>query len=392
MPVDYLQIQNQIKDYGDKAFTRERELGEKRRLGLETLIAHARDLEALQARVERALGFNSSLRCARPTTEALDARFPLPPGPPEVTLLAADGSQINPDRHAAVDFCVINVGALQMRMGSSAPPQASVRSRLLDVDELYVDEGLISEGTVALKRDLAERRYLVDLVQDAPPPVITLTDGQLELFREPRPTPEFDRAFEDYLKVLAELSETGAATAGYVDRPRSDLVARLLELALLPEDQLERAGKERKLGRLADTSLFQELLPTPGDRSAVFAIQSPSAQKFTARLSLHFFYLNVGRPGKPSLVRVEIPEWVASNAEMLKDLQAVLVAQCRILGARPYPYALHRAHEVAKVAFEEKERLEEILSSELQRRGLGLGQKSNKQFHKESSGRTRYAP
>ena len=108
----------------------------------------------------------------------------------------------------------------------------------------------------------------------------------------------------------------------------------------------------------------------PGARSAIFALQSGSAENYTGQLALHFFYLNAGTEHHPWLARVEIPAWVAWSQPSVDALQAVLVAQCRILGSRPYPYLLHRAHETALVKMEEKEQVTQMIALELRRRGL----------------------
>jgi hypothetical protein len=304
-----------------------------------------------------------------------------------VTLLAADGSQIFPDRHGEVEFSLVNVGAFQMRPGET--PREFIRSHLIYHDELYTPNGLISDEAVSLMRDLEERRLLAELASQIPKPVVTLTDGQLELFGEPRETAEFKRAFKEYLEVLGDLHRLGLSTAGYVDRPRGDLVIRLLELLLLPGDALRQAGRERPLAGVTDETLFTTILQNPGERSAVFSIQSISAHRFEGDLALHFFYLNVGLPGRPYLARVETPAWVVRDAELLSSLHGVLLAQCRILGPKPFPYVLHRAHEVAVVSFEEKDRLVEMIQAELSAQGI-FTEKSNKQFHKDHQGRTRH--
>jgi hypothetical protein len=87
-----------------------------------------------------------------------------------------------------------------------------------------------------------------------------------------------------------------------------------------------------------------------------------SAQTFTGEIAIHFFYLNVGRELAPSLVRVEIPRWVAEDEALTGMLHAVLLAiSATSWAARPYPYALHRSHEVAVVRFEEKEQLKTMI-------------------------------
>jgi hypothetical protein len=192
-----------------------------------------------------------------------------------------------------------------------------------------------------------------------------------------------------YLDGLERLSELGVITAGYVDKPGANLVTRLLEVISTPDTELAEIRRIHPFRGVSDIDLYRDIL-APGERSAVFAIQSHSAGNYKGGLELHFFYLNVGRPGKPSLARVEIPAWVLEQPERLDILQAILVDQCRVMGGRSYPYVLHRAHETALVSQQEKEQVTQMIASELQKRGLSpLGQ-SGKQAAKELAGRTRY--
>ena len=126
-----------------------------------------------------------------------------------------------------------------------------------------------------------------------------------------------------------------------------------------------------------------------GHRSAVFGLQSSSRLHYTGDLALHFFYLNVGDMKHPSLVRVEFPKWVADDPEKLNLLHAALLQQCRVMGARPYPYILHRAHEIAVVKFEEKKQVEARLAMELRQSGGEVEDGSNKQSAKDLPGRKR---
>ena len=50
----------------------------------------------------------------------------------------------------------------------------------------------------------------------------------------------------------------GAVTAGYVDKPASDLVVRMLELSAL--EDLRQAGKVRPWIGLSDAGLFRDQL------------------------------------------------------------------------------------------------------------------------------------
>lgn len=104
---------------------------------------------------------------------------------------------------------------------------------------------------------------------------------------------------------------------------------------------------------------------------------------------MNFFYLNVGNAQVPSLARVEIPAWVATRKQMLDDLHAILIHQCRLMGTRPYPYLLHRAHETAVVGFEERDQVTQMILFELRKHGLGSGKISHKQAAKNLAGRIR---
>jgi hypothetical protein len=283
------------------------------------------------------------------------------------------------------------VGAIQVRIGTPDPPQITVSSQLFYDEQLYTLSGTLSEAQVALMRDLSERKWLADLVRNAPAPVITFTDGPMELWgaKDTQDSQDFQRSLQEYQQVLTDLQEMGVTTAGYVDKPAANLMVRLLEVASLSEEQLPQVKRLYPLRGVLDRQLFQRLL-APGERSAVFAIQSRSGEHYLGGLALHFFYLNVGRTGRPWLARVEIPAWVAADSRRLDDLQAVLVQQCRVLGSRPFPYLIHRAHEAAVVSLEEKEQVEQMIANELSRRGVEMDEESNKQFAKDQAGRTRY--
>jgi hypothetical protein len=231
---------------------------------------------------------------------------------------------------------------------------------------------------------------LADMAIQAAHPVVALTDGTLELFREPQESPAFQKLYHEYIAELRKLSGMGVITAGYVDRPRADLVVRLLELIMVSEEDLGKISNLRPLVGVRDADLFRNMLQ-PGDRSAVFAMQSVSSRDFDGLIALHFFYLNVGRPQGTYLARVEIPASVAQDNSALDLLHSTLVEQCRHLGNKPYPYALHRAHEIAVVRMDDKQHIEEMIALELRNQGLDVGGKSFKQAHKDQSGkRTRY--
>ncbi|MEW6716037.1 MAG: DNA double-strand break repair nuclease NurA [Chloroflexota bacterium] len=393
MSLDFKQLHQQVKQLGENAVIRQKHLQNLRVTARELLNQNAERASQLRKKVLMvARNVDPDIRCALPLNEALNTSFPLPDLPNTATVIAADGSQINPNRHAEVNYCVINVGAIQMSYSSSTPPRPTIYSELLYDEKLYTPRGMLTEGLVALTRDLNERQVFVELAKEASEnPVITFTDGPMELWgaKEPPGSLTFQESLHKYLKILTQLQKLNVITAGYVDKPSADLVIRLLEVAMTPEPDLENIRTSRPLRGVTDRDLFAQIL-SEGKRSAMFSLQSKSAKEYSGPLALHFFYLNVGQHDHGWIVRVEIPAWVAEDATMLEALHAILIHQCRILGGRAYPYLLHRAHEVAVVHRDEKEQLTQMIIQELRRRGVQVGEKSQKQAVKDLPGRTSY--
>jgi hypothetical protein len=380
MPVNYQQIQAQIVDYAAKAQKWQQDLDSVRRQSLQLLQLSSESQDQLTDKILAAASSNPNLRCAMPGSEKLNAVFSLPLGYSPATMLAADGSQVIPSRHRQVEFGVINISTVSMRKGSGLAPKITVNSEMLDLDLIHSEAEAASEGFIALLRDVAERRVLAREAARETAPVITLTDGGLELFREPKITESYTRKLQEYLQVLNELMTTGAITAAYVDKPGSGLVMKMLAIA---------AGSDNdRFTGFPDRLLFSEILLQPGDRSALFKIRSSSADQFTGELTLYFFYLNISKTGQPDIVRVEVPAWVAEDSAKMLLLHASLVEQAWLL-ANPYPYVLHRAHEEAVITFDDSSRLEEMIIAQLLKDGVKVGRRSNKQTQKDSGGRRR---
>ena len=397
MSLDFRQVQEQVRQLGEQASGRQELLKNLRQWARDLLKEYSDQQPALREKVRRVVASHDPyLRCAVPPDpgvrppEPLDAAQPLPPLPTRASILAADGSQIPVDRHAEVLYSLVNVGAIHMRLQSGEPPQLTVRSQLLYDEEIYKNHRMITDAFLARLRDVQERGILAELAQSAAPPVITFTDGPVELWgADEGDGSGAPNQISQYLHTLQQLEQMGASVAGYVDKPTADLVVRLLEVAVTPENELKEIKEQFPLNGVSDYALFQSLLH-PGERSVVFAFQSPQARQYKDGLALHFFYLNVGREGHPWLARVDIPAWVAGDAQRLDVLQAVLVDQCRMMGSRPYPYLLHRAHETAVVTLDDREQVTQMIALELRRRHVEVGEVSQKQGSKDLSGRTRY--
>ncbi|MCW5877854.1 MAG: DNA double-strand break repair nuclease NurA [Anaerolineales bacterium] len=392
MPINYLDLRQQAKAEALKAKTALKQVEERRAVAAALLEQRASDLEAIRQSVADVAHLDPRLRCALPSSEPLTHAGGLPAAPTAYTLIAADGSQINPNAHAPLHYFLVNLGAIRLQGGGDQAPDVFTHSDLHVAE--YTRSGGYSEEQVSLERDKGERKLVAELAESAAQqPIITLTDGPLELWGEKAAGYGDDKAFSEhlseYLAMLEQLHQRGAATAGYVDKPRADLLVRMLEVLQLPEGSDAQALRARPLRGVTDAHLLRDLLQ-PGERSAVFGIQSQSAGRYFGHLALHFFYLNVGKPGAPWLARVEIPGWVASNPALLDALHAVVVSQSQILGSYTYPYVLHRAHEIALVKYEEHEQVAQLIINELRAMGVEPGELSQKQAAKNLPGRRRF--
>ena len=122
MPINFQQIYTRIREIAAGAEETNRTLEERRALARNFLATYANELDLLKKKVETAVAVDSNLRCAVPFNEPLTATYPPPAPVPDVTVIAADGSQINPDRHASIQFSIINVGIIIMKLHSGCAP------------------------------------------------------------------------------------------------------------------------------------------------------------------------------------------------------------------------------------------------------------------------------
>ena len=391
MPIDYQQVYEKIQEIGKGLRERRRTLEERRARVWELLNIYNLELDLLNSLVDSAKQADPNIRCARPLPagEPLVSSQPQPASVTQATIIAADGSQILPDRHAAIQYYVINVGALAMRIGSGTSPEVFTDTELHILDEF--EDTVFSESQIALQRDVSERKKLLEVAQKYAAPFIALTEGQLELWgaADIDNSRDFEKTLNDYLNALKEMENQKIVTSGYVDKPGANWVVRLMEVATIPKDELRNLRKHRPFLGVTDRWLFGNILGRH-ERSAIFALQAKSAEKYKASIAIHFFYLNVGDEQKPVIVRVDVPLWVVQNKEALDMLHCALIEQTQIMSHRPFPYLLHRAHETAVVSMREKEQVDQMLALAIRNNGGEIGEISGKQSAKDLKGRKRY--
>ena len=374
MALELNKLTHAVDALGANAARRLAELDERLPAATATLDAIGVADDELQRKVQAALRFRWA--GAIPTAEPVNAALPLPAHPPRANVIAADGSQIYPDRHGVALYYLINVGSIVFRHGRPEAPSTDSQPQVFYEDaDLYEEAGgQIPSVMIDAERDVRELGELARLAEAEArsAPTVTLLDNGLLLYitLQTQNQKLSDAVLGNYLDRLDRLRRSGAAAAGVVDRPRAAGVVRLLRLATLAGNEIAEE-QLRDLGsflHITDGMLFGFL--KPGERSALFVNASPANQdQYRPRgHAIYFFYLNAGRSGKDSLLRVEVPEWVADDRPRLDLVHAAIVEQCRVSGG--FPYVLMRAHELAVVTMNERREFDKMVTGALIRRGL----------------------
>jgi len=313
--------------------------------------------------------------------EGLDQRYTATPTPTDFTVMGSDGSHIDVDRHHSTRCYLINIGSAVITYGSA--PDASLTSS----PHLYSEDKDLAitppgggreqpvEGTIlGIKRSVEECYCLADLAAGMPAGsnCLALLDGTLILWGL-EAYPEFvtDVLLNDgLLRCLDDMkklnSQRKLALASYISFPRSTDVVNVLRLAICPHDVVDsdrlcKSCMSRECDKVAgvrDRDLFLNRLDS-GERSALFISPSKIARERYGEHRVYFFYLKVG----DEVARIEIPQWVAENKELLNLTHSLVLDQC--WRGHGYPVVLSEAHEQAVVTGADRENFWELVESSL---------------------------
>ena len=308
--------------------------------------------------------------------------FPAPPPPRNFAVAAADGSDIPPDRHSPTHFSVINTGSVFLQYGDAPGAEMSTRAQLLFAEDLWLlgesEEEYIEkeiEGPLlAARRAVEELAALWEVCQARAMPIVALDDGQLILWpiqKEPRPIRE--QLVGPFIATLEKFRQAGIPVASYISFTNAkDIVYALRSWACqgatirceVCDCPLAMRKMSLDLKDVRDRNLFDSLLP--GERSDVFVPESPILADYGSH-SIEFFYVNVGG----EIARIEAPQWVMRDRQLLDLVHAVVVDQCRrSVAYPPYPPILQEAHEQAVISTSDRRVIEQMVEEALQRQGM----------------------
>ncbi|MFC2041173.1 DNA double-strand break repair nuclease NurA [Chloroflexota bacterium] len=312
--------------------------------------------------------------------EGLARHYKVPPLPAEFTVIATDGSHIDVDRHRSTRCYLINIGSVVLYYGYSPGAVLESLPCLYAGDEDLViasnkgREQPIEGPLLGVKRSVDECQRLAELAAEMPPgsSTLALLDGSLILWGL-EAYPEFvteallDRGFLSCLEEVRKLNKgRRLALASYISFPRSTDVVNALRVAICPHDPPDcdrycPPGEKRDcdtVGGVQDSQLFLDLL-SPGERSALFISQSSVVKRRYGEHRVYFFYLRLD----DEIARVEIPQWVADNNDLLNLTHSLVLDQCR--RGHGYPVALSEAHEQAVVTTADRENFWQLVESSL---------------------------
>jgi hypothetical protein len=338
-------------------------------------------------------------RSARPFSEnePLDSHIPAPAPPPQATLIAADGSQIMPDRHAAHLYYLINVGGIIYYHGNSQTPETFSQPEIFypESDET-IDNFNDTPGAVSIERDRQEIETLARKTianRHNAEPLLALLDQRLLYWPIGTAGVADNAVVTEWGEHMTAMRHAGALLCGYIDRPGTSAVMTLLRSIVgLSDAQFnwKELGQRKATQGVTDADVFSQILG-PGERSAVFANISDANDVFMAQDAANevcFFYLNPGLSGQ-NIARVDIPRWVAEDEGAVTAVHSLLIDQCRIMGN--YPYVIARADEMAVVGRQDAGELNFMIDVIMERHGIS-NDITSKQGSKELArgGRTRH--
>ena len=333
---------------------------------------------------------------ARTGPEGILASIPPPSLSGDWMAVSVDGSHIDVDRHLPLRCYLINLGGCAITYGANPDCRFFSEPSLATGDaDLYLrpDDGSnaetpISGALLGALRTVREVERLADAVEASPPsvPVLALLDGTLafwDIQRGNYPRYVVDSLVNDRLRgALARLRDASrshrpVALAAYTSRPQTTEVAGAVRACLCVSNVVEctrRCSARRSdlaqcdnAAGYDDRELFDALLE-PGHRSPLYQT-GRRASHFALDLAVgaewsRFYYINSGT----EVARVEVPDWVAEDPELLALGHSMLAKQCELgLG---YPVVISEAHEQAVVSGRDREEFRRLTLMLMEQSGL----------------------
>ncbi len=290
-----------------------------------------------------------------------------------VPVMAADGSQITPNRDYSVPVGAVQVGWFVNGHDPAVPYEKDLRFEVLlpeDAGDAAAATGEDAEGfpdlQVNVRRFEMECESLVaglERLADRAPMAVAFFDGSFVISFAALLRPALRLRYVNAVRGLLAASErTGVPVVGYVDGSRSRDMAGMLH-ALAPHTPPPTAGDAVLLGsRMAWGDRSEAFLCARDD--GLFERLDPALDYYDR---VAFVYVKVSQDNPPA--RVEVPSWVL-GAGLLERVVDVVRAEC--VAGTGYPYAMETADALAVITMADRERFYRAYQEFLEALGIRL--------------------
>jgi hypothetical protein len=293
--------------------------------------------------------------------------FKIKKEPTEYIAIASDGSEVPISEDFFFPYYIINIGFMVLKYGKDhfffADSNAKIYFEENEVYEKVGDKSFLVRGELLSSKMLLEESkksgellkdfYVVDI------PILILFDGTLIQWEIKETSPIYKNNFiQDFQKFIQIAEQLKNPIAGYISGTHSRDVIEMIKIFL---EMRNAKFNEQLFSIIKDRDLY-EIILQKGERSAIFRSNAPILNLY--RSPVYFFFLNIGR----EVVRIEIPEFIANNKNLLETTCALILSQSE--KGEGYPVVLREAHEQAVIKNPEKVFIEDLFIELLRKKGI----------------------
>ncbi|MBX2863214.1 MAG: DNA double-strand break repair nuclease NurA [Leptolyngbyaceae cyanobacterium MAG.088] len=343
--------------------------------------------------------------------EPLDTRVQIKPAPEAHTVIATDGSQINPSHHEIAYCYLLNIGRVVLHYGQSRFPLLDSQPEVIyRPEDLYASRqwGIRTEEWMGYRRTVSEAVVLAELgaelgtelgvnatagrpgqltLLQRSAPTLAMTDGSLIYwFLDQLPAPARDQILEPILTAWECLRVAQVPMVGYLSASRSSEALNFLRLQSCSYDQPDcqkycegqtDGAPCQIFSPLRDVTLWSTLLE-PGQRGPLFKSSADILHLYGDH-QVYFCHVHVGA----EIARVEFPEWVVNDRQLFEAALSLTLTQ--VQKGFGYPVTLAEAHNQAVVKGGDRNRFFALLEQQMLRAGLQNVGTSYKEARKRGS-------
>lgn len=268
-------------------------------------------------------------------------------------VVSIDGSQIYPDKHQGTSCFLLNIGTVVLRYGQGQGSTFFSSEPFLFVGQEGDDDLGRSIDVVNGKREEFEFKTGLDvcssLVAEHPNmPLLFLFDGSLIFWHLETKEAAIKQYFlHVYCQLLQGLYELNIPIMGYISLPKSKDLVSLVRAHLTAFSPIA-TERTRHFTHTVDTVIAQSFLE-PGEHSTLFESHTAITGSYPEHLRPWFCYYAT----EAELVRLEFPQYVATDVALFKQSLAIVADQ--VAKGNGYPISTAEAHMQAVVKGSDRE-------------------------------------